>query len=159
MTSWYFWIHVIRGVILELCIIHCWQQHTLLTLTMNKRPNLALACASSLMAQVSEHKFLRQIALYNDRNSSRLINKRFCEWVDAETVPLTVRSISILKCFRSEDIRTSIKRRATKCLNLRSFFMMHEDVFIYLTSFDFLKELLMVSPGLLKIQSSHVFKW
>ena len=60
--------------------LHCWQQHTLITLTMNKRPNLALTCASSLMAKVSEHQFLRQIALYNNRNSSCLISKRFCEW-------------------------------------------------------------------------------
>ena len=93
--------------------------------------------------------------LFNDKNVSRLISKRFCEWVDSDTVSLMVRSIAVLKCFsRSVDICTSIKRRASKCLNLRSLIMLHEESFMYLTCFDFMKDLLAVSPGLVKLQSN-----
>ena len=130
-------------------------RHTIMS--KNKRQKLVLATASVTVTFCD--KFLRNITLFNDKNISQLVCKRFCEWIDTETISLNVRCFAILKCFRSEDIRTSIKRRVGKCLNLRSFIMMHEEVFIYLTCFDFLKELLIVSPGLLKLQSSHVSNW
>ena len=149
-----------RDVNLERCINN--NKHTsflpsAFNMSSNKRQNLVLAPSS--ISNLSLNKCFRTIILFNDKNISRSISKACCEWVDAETVSLTVRSIAILKCFRSDDIRTIIKRRAGKCVNLRSFVMIHEEVFIYLTCFDFLKDLLITSPGILKLQSSHVSNW
>ena len=127
-------------------------------MSITKQPKLVLA--TSLLAKVSDHKFLRNIMLYNEKNTNRLLSKQLCEWVDLQTSSLMVRSIAVLKCFsRCEEERTAIKRRVMKCCNLTSLIMAHEDVFVSLTCFDFLKDLLLVSPNLNKIQSSHVCNW
>ena len=138
---------------------HCHITHHTTLRCLRTRVKQALVLATPSVNVSSCDQFLRNIILFNDKNVSRLISKRFCKWVDSETSSLTVRSISVLKCFRSADIKACIKRRVTKCFNLRSFRTLHEEHFLYLTCFDFLKELFHVSPGLSKIQSNTVSNW
>ena len=129
---------------------------------MNKKPSLVLATAS-LMPTVTD-KFLKTIIRYNDSNISRLVSKRVCVYVDSATKALRLDSCGMQYSLFNQNVRTAIKRRVEKCLNVRSidmsdWYLSWFAPLVYTPIPEFLEEIVAVAPEIVTIQSSQISNW
>ena len=127
----------------------------------NKKPNLVLATAS-LMSTVTD-KFLRNIIQYNDSNISRLVSKQVCLYVDCTTEALRL-DCGFQNNMFNRNVRTAIKQRVEKCVNLRTidmsnFYLQWLTSLVYSPIPEFLEEIVAVAPNVVKIQSNEIPNW
>ena len=129
---------------------------------MNKKPTLVLATAS-LMSTVTD-RFLKSINWYNDSNVRRLVSKRVCVYVDSTTEALRLYSGGMHHSLFNQNVRTAIKRRVEKCLNLRTidmsdWYLSWLTPLVYTPIPEFLEEIVSVAPDAVKIQSTQRSNW